>query len=148
VRFRKRDVESQLESELRSGRPEPRDAFVRALVGRVSGEARHARLRTNARRVAVVAVTVPILLTVASFGGIGYAASSAVDVVQTAKRVVVAPAKQKLRQVNKSAAQDQYKPEKVTICHRTGSGKPVTITISRSALPAHLAHGDTIGPCP
>ena len=60
---------------------------------------------------------------VASFGGIGYAASSAVDVVHTAKRVVVAPAKPKLREVNKSAAQDQYKPEKVTICHRTGSGK-------------------------
>jgi hypothetical protein len=148
MRFRKRVVESQVESELRSRRPEPNDAFVRALVGRVSGEARHARLRTNARRAAVVAVTVPILLVFASFGGIGYAASSAADVVQTAKRVVVAPAKPKLRQVNKSAAQDQYKPEKVTICHRTGSGKPVTITISRSALPAHLAHGDTIGPCP
>jgi hypothetical protein len=148
VRFRKRDLESQLESELRSSRPEPRDAFVRTVVGHVLGEARRSRLRTNARRVAVVAITVPIVLVVASSGGMSYAASSAVDVVETAKRVVVAPAKPKLRQVTKSAAHDQYKPEKVTICHRTGSGKPVTITISRSALPAHLAHGDTIGPCP
>jgi outer membrane biosynthesis protein TonB len=41
-----------------------------------------------------------------------------------------------------SAAQYQY-GKKVTICHK---GK-VTITISRSALPAHLAHGDKIGPC-
>jgi uncharacterized protein YraI len=32
---------------------------------------------------------------------------------------------------------------KVTICH-----KGHTITIDESALPAHLAHGDTVGPCP
>ena len=47
-----------------------------------------------------------------------------------------------------SAAAGQY-PEKVTICHRTGSQKNpvVTIRVSRNALPAHLRHGDTIGPC-
>ena len=66
MRFRKRDLESQLESELRSSRPEPRDAFVRTVVGHVRGEARRSRLRTNARRVAVVAITVPIVLVVAS----------------------------------------------------------------------------------
>ena len=32
---------------------------------------------------------------------------------------------------------------KTTICHK---GKN-TITVSKKALPAHLAHGDTIGPC-
>jgi hypothetical protein len=38
---------------------------------------------------------------------------------------------------------------KVTICHHTHSTKHpfVTITVSRNALPAHLRHGDTVGPC-
>lgn len=47
-----------------------------------------------------------------------------------------------------AAAAGQY-PEKVTICHRTGSQKNpfVTIRVSRNALPAHLRHGDTVGSC-
>jgi hypothetical protein len=38
---------------------------------------------------------------------------------------------------------------KVTICH-IPPGNPDnahTITVSKSAVPAHLAHGDVIGPC-
>jgi hypothetical protein len=38
--------------------------------------------------------------------------------------------------------------DKVTICHKPNSKNPHTITISRSALKAHLGHGDTLGPCP
>ncbi len=37
----------------------------------------------------------------------------------------------------------------VTICHIPpgNAGKPQTITVSANALPAHLAHGDFLGPC-
>jgi hypothetical protein len=40
-------------------------------------------------------------------------------------------------------------PEKVTICHRTGSKKHpfVTIRVSQNALKGHLKHGDSLGPC-
>src|SRR5262245_4564911 len=46
------------------------------------------------------------------------------------------------------AASLQYE-KKVTICHRTHSQKHpfVTIRVSSRAVPAHLRHGDQLGPC-
>lgn len=47
------------------------------------------------------------------------------------------------------AVASQYE-KKVTICHRTGpkrSPKFHTIRVSRNAVPAHLRHGDVVGPC-
>jgi hypothetical protein len=42
-----------------------------------------------------------------------------------------------------------YPPNKIEICHRTGSKKNPfrTIVVSKNAVPAHLRHGDKIGPC-
>lgn len=37
---------------------------------------------------------------------------------------------------------------KVTLCHKPNGKNPHTITVSESAVPAHLAHGDTLGACP
>jgi hypothetical protein len=36
---------------------------------------------------------------------------------------------------------------KVTVCHKPNGKNPHSITIARSALEAHLNHGDTLGPC-
>lgn len=40
--------------------------------------------------------------------------------------------------------------DKVTICHIPPGNpeNPQTITVSENAVSAHLAHGDTLGPCP
>ncbi len=38
--------------------------------------------------------------------------------------------------------------KKVVVCHKAEGKNPVTIEVSKNALKAHLAHGDSEGPCP
>ncbi len=80
----------------------------------------------SARAVFAVALFTSALAILAAFGILGGNASAA------------------------SSGEYQYGNGKVTICHHTGSmNHPTqTITVSESALRAHLAHGDTLGPCP
>jgi hypothetical protein len=37
--------------------------------------------------------------------------------------------------------------EKGTICHKPGTADEATLSVGAPAVPAHLAHGDTLGPC-
>jgi ABC-type sugar transport system substrate-binding protein len=72
-----------------------------------------------------------------------FASAFAVAVVSATVLVAVATPKPK------EPAAQQYE-EKETICHHTGSQRnpTVTIVVSGNAVLAHLAHGDTLGPCP
>jgi hypothetical protein len=38
--------------------------------------------------------------------------------------------------------------EKVLICHKPDKKGGHTLSVSSAAVPAHLAHGDKLGPCP
>ena len=38
--------------------------------------------------------------------------------------------------------------EKVLVCHKPDKKGGHTLSISSSAVPAHLGHGDKLGPCP
>ena len=129
-----------LEAELSARRPEPRPEFVQAMATRV-GESR--KSTRNPRPAFAIALTAFMLAALSSIGGVSYAANA----VQKAAKRVVAPTQ--LVRPAKSSAADQYGNPKVTICHHTGSKKnpTQTITVSESAVPAHLKHGDTIGPC-
>jgi hypothetical protein len=51
---------------------------------------------------------------------------------------------------NTQTANNNDANDKITICHIPpgNPNNPQTISISRSALPAHLAHGDQVGDCP
>ena len=90
-----------LETELRTGRAAPRGEFTQALVDEVrnSGQARSPMTRVGL----ALALSGLIVVALASFGGIGYASSSA---SHAAKK----PTKQHVRSVKTSAAHAQYAP--------------------------------------
>ena len=119
---------------LRASRSEPSRDFVDTLSERIASEGRRTRLRGASRLSFAAALTVFMLGTLASFGGLGYAASSTKGAFKKVSALESPSA-------GRTPASDQY-VEKVTICHNGH-----TISISQSALAAHLRHGDTIGPC-
>jgi hypothetical protein len=133
-----------LSRELRESRPELSRDFVDTLSKHVDSSSGAGRRYAWPRVSFAAVLTLLVLGALASVGGLGYAASTTESAV-TAVKHVIAPSQPRV--VRNSAAQSQYAHNKVTICHHNGSGQPVTITIDRAALPAHLRHGDTIGPC-
>jgi hypothetical protein len=132
--------EDELARELRANRPVLPADFVRPLAQRIAAARPRTGLYAASRLSFAGAITVLALGTLISFGGLGYAASGTRDAVKAVKRVV-APTKP--TPVVDSAASAQYRQKKVTVCHNGHE-----ITIAEAALPAHLAHGDTLGPCP
>jgi len=100
------------------------------------------RLPRGAVRIAFVgALTAAMVAALASVGGLGYAAGSA----KTTWHAVTHNAKHN----GTSRAQSTRTPAafeyggKVLMCHNGH-----TIFVSVNAVPAHLRHGDTPGPCP
>ena len=86
-RFFSRDDFSDLESELRDGRPEPRAELLDELVSRVE----RVPVRMPARRprfAAALAFAVVVLVALAAFGGVGYAKSSLVSAARSSGDVV------------------------------------------------------------
>lgn len=73
--FWNRSDGSELEDRLRSERPAPRPEFLRAVANRV--EARRPRTSLGLRLAFASALTLTMLVAVASVGGVSYAASSA-----------------------------------------------------------------------
>jgi len=132
-----------LERELRRNRPEPRAEFLATMVDRVSRERRSTAPRM--RLGFAGALTAMIVLSMAAFGGLGYAATAVHSVAHVATKIV-APAKHKSAVKPLSAASAQYgAPTK--ICHFDGKGRGHDLTVDASAVPAHLAHGDHRGNC-
>src|SRR5579884_2561192 len=126
----------RLEADLRRHRPEPRAAFMRALERDLTPP----RASFRARAGLALVVTAGLVAALTAFGGIGYATSGAVHAVRAVARVVQLDFRpHKLGTVN--AAADQY--GNVTLCHNGHA-----IQVAPAAVPAHLAQGDTFGPCP
>lgn len=109
------------------------------------------------------ALTTALLVALTTVGGLGYAATKVHAAASIVAKVASPGAKSSPSQRgdarrdegvsgrsdgegddddDDNADDDQY-GHKVTICH-----KGHTISVDRHAVPAHLAHGDTVGPCP
>lgn len=165
--FRRRG-EDELETELRRARPEPQQEFVSLLSIRLH-ELRPAR-RPSFRVALVGALSATVVIALSAVGSLGYAATAVHSGASLATRVIQ-PAKPKAHakpNVTRSsaaapnmtqspaAAPNVTEPsaaalpsaaaqygKKVRVCHK---GK--TISVNQNAVPAHLAHGDTLGKCP
>lgn len=139
-RFWKRG-ELDIEGELRAARPEPADELVQAVERRV---ARSHRPR-GARLVFASVLTIFALVPFAALGGFG-AVSDAV--AHHKPNHGGGPPPSKPPKPPKPPKDKQYKPQKVTICHKPGTPAEKTKRVPESAVPGHQRHGDTLGPCP
>ena len=153
--MRDRDEHKRFMKRLERERPQPSDDFLASIADRVTPtRARHG----SGWRLAVVgALTMLLASALALTGGLGYAANAVKGGTTVVTTLVAGPSTSNANSANsgaqqgnqQSAARNQYQ-EKVLICH-IPEGRPSqarTISVSANAVPAHQAHGDTLGPCP
>jgi hypothetical protein len=140
-KFFKRQGLRPLAHELRAGRPEPSRELVTGLTERVGR--RRARGGAGFRVAFAGALTVVMLVALASVGGLSYAASSAKHTwIVTRAAVVKGHSGKYSRSRALTPAGQQYVVQKAKVCHNGN-----TLELPKAAVPAHLAHGDTMGPC-
>jgi hypothetical protein len=126
-----------LERELRARRPEPRQEFLRALEGTLSGN-RHRGMSRSLRLGLAGAVTATMLVALGAFGGLGYAATSVTHAVKAATHVV-APASKAAPKAPIGSAQTQYF---VTLCFAKH-----TIQVDSHAVSVLVGLGASRGAC-
>ena len=123
-------------------RPARRPEFTASLGARVRehvGEPRTRSLRFGL----AVALTLAIVVSLASVGGLSYAASASKRAAQAVRHAVDLTPKSRRTVAHGTAAQSQYN---VTICHYSGSAKSpwVHISVSTSTVKTYLTRGDYI----
>lgn len=153
MRYLKHPKERALATRIQRGARRP--SILRWIDGRRSR-------RSFELRVALATTMTLVLAGVfAAVGGAGYAAK-AVKQARATVADAVAPKKASnfaapSQAVLRSASDDQYRPVRVTICHRSASGVARTLVLPAAAAKAHLrqhrgGHGrpgpDTSGRCP
>ena len=159
--WKQRNEVSELESDLRAARPQPRPELVSQVVQRVEA-VEPSFVRSRTRLVLASVLTGAALVAFALVGGFNYTAMAA-SAVAHATGISKAPSNKagngngSQNNANsaggngKSSSSAQYQ-ERITICHRP-PGNPSngqTLRLPPSAARAHLAHhpDDTVGPCP
>jgi hypothetical protein len=125
---------------------------VDELVARIEADSAH-RARSARPRVALVGiVTAVAFISFGASGGLGYAKTAATGAVSSTAHALRTVVKQHPQpNGNQVDTQEEHGSlpghhqyhEKVIICHNGH-----TISVSSSAVPAHLRHGDTLGTCP
>lgn len=127
--------QDELERQLRRERPAPPARLVDALLQRIEGT--RAQRERSFRLGLAAAVSVAMLIALAAFGGLGYAASSVQHAVRAAVQVVTPTQKQASDQPQLNSAAAQY-GKKAVVCVVTPNGKQHTIEISQNAVPNYL----------
>jgi hypothetical protein len=131
-RFKRRD---DLERMLRRDRPTPPAEFVESLARRVvaSPPGRRGTFRLGL----AATVTAVLVVSLAAFGGLGYAATSVKHAVHTAVHVVTPEKHHAAKAAGFNSAAAQY-GGKVNICVVNPNGKQHTISISENAQASYL----------